>query len=385
MTASFDPICNVPGIEPATVLPLELAALNIDVATKWSEVSVTRGEWNDLCARCADANVFQTFEWYASWWAAFGRHHQLLLLTARNYNRLLGIAPLMIVGAKTRRARITFIGAEHADYQDFLLADDASEVVLDRLLARLLELDFSWRRFELRNVPETSINLKRLMVIAGSNGLLSICRKSCCPTLRIRGNEAHVKRIVDKYSMRRPFIAFKRLGDIRWRTLTNVDEALEYLPKFAAQHADRWRDTNNPSQMQHPDYEVFYQALIRNMIPCGTLDFSVVELNGEPVAFHLGFLYRGRRLWYKPSFSIAHAKWSPGTLLIRFLIENALNSGVDELDFTIGNEPFKQRYANMVRTNVDVTFFKQRIAYNAEKLHRGLRSKVRRFLNITFG
>lgn len=356
--------------------------MDIDLTTDWCDLSVTQTEWNDMLSRCAGATVFQTFEWYASWWSAFGSHYRLFLLTARENDRLVGIAPLMVVGAQRRYGTITFIGAQNADYQDFLIADDATEPILDFFIEKLLELGLMQRRFDLCNVPVTSANLKRLRVIAGAKRLLSINRNSHCPTLRIRGHEHHVRKMLNKYSMRRPANAFKRLGDVQWRTITDVDEALTLFPVFAAQHADRWRGTTNWSRLQEPEYKRFYQALIRNMLPCGMLDFSLVELDGQPIAFHFGFLYRGRRVWYKPSFSVAHAKKSPGMLLIRYLIEHSLDSGIDELDFSIGDEPFKQRFANSERVNVDVSLFGRRISYEAERLHRRLRLATRRLLSL---
>jgi hypothetical protein len=118
-------------------------------------------------------------------------------------------------------------------------------------------------------------------------------------------------------------------------------------------------------------------------LPRGWLSFSVVELDGEPLAFHFGFVYRGRLVWYKPSYNVSFAKYSPGLLLIRFLAEYALAEGIDELDFTIGNEAFKQRFTNAERINCDLVFFRRRIPYWSARIHREIRSAARRAIYPT--
>jgi hypothetical protein len=70
-----------------------------------------------------------------------------------------------------------------------------------------------------------------------------------------------------------------------------------------------------------------------------------------PIAFHLGFEYGARFIWYKPAFSALHAKRSPGEVLLKFLLEDAVARGLAEFDFTVGNDTFKYRFANRVRTN----------------------------------
>jgi CelD/BcsL family acetyltransferase involved in cellulose biosynthesis len=84
----------------------------------------------------------------------------------------------------------------------------------------------------------------------------------------------------------------------------------------------------------------------------------VVEFNDHPIAFHYGFLYNSRLIWYKPSFDINYSKCSPGKVLIKYLIEYAINNGVDELDFTVGDEKFKSHFANEKKKNVQIKIYK---------------------------
>jgi len=77
----------------------------------------------------------------------------------------------------------------------------------------------------------------------------------------------------------------------------------------------------------------------------------VVLFNGAPLAFHFGFEYRRRFIWYKPTFDVQFASRSPGEVLIKFLLEDAIEKKLEEFDFTVGSESFKYRFANRIRFN----------------------------------
>jgi CelD/BcsL family acetyltransferase involved in cellulose biosynthesis len=75
-----------------------------------------------------------------------------------------------------------------------------------------------------------------------------------------------------------------------------------------------------------------------------------VDLNGKPVAFHLGFCYRGEYMWYKPTFDVELARSSPGEVLLRQLLLAALEEGANVFDFGLGDEAFKARFATQVNS-----------------------------------
>jgi CelD/BcsL family acetyltransferase involved in cellulose biosynthesis len=60
-------------------------------------------------------------------------------------------------------------------------------------------------------------------------------------------------------------------------------------------------------------------------------------------------------------------------LLIGLLIEDALKRERREVDFTIGDEQFKSRFANVERANVNLSLYRPGFAYVAGTAARGLR------------
>jgi CelD/BcsL family acetyltransferase involved in cellulose biosynthesis len=94
---------------------------------------------------------------------------------------------------------------------------------------------------------------------------------------------------------------------------------------------------------------------------------------------HFGFEYGGRITWYKPAFDVAYADYSPGEVLMKYLLEYALQRKVAELDFTIGAEPYKYRYANHTGANYAVRVFRQEHAFHLTRLVLNARRLVERF------
>ena len=118
-----------------------------------------------------------------------------------------------------------------------------------------------------------------------------------------------------------------------------------------------------------PAQQLFYRDLIKDTLRHGWLRFDVVLFDGAPLAFHFGFEYQRRFIWYKPAFDVQFAARSPGEVLLKFLLDDAIEKGLEEFDFTVGSEPFKYRFANRTRSNDRIIVFRSAVDY---LFHRGI-------------
>ena len=84
------------------------------------EFSAIAREWHDLHARCDNASPFQSHDWLASWWRAYGKSGRLFVVIVRRNGRLVFAAPLM----STRRLGypvLVPIGGDLSDFTDVLI------------------------------------------------------------------------------------------------------------------------------------------------------------------------------------------------------------------------------------------------------------------------
>jgi CelD/BcsL family acetyltransferase involved in cellulose biosynthesis len=338
------------------------------------------GQWNELVGRNETNSIFQTFEWFDSWWRTFGGEGRLFFLAVRRRQEIIGFATLMLRKRLGLR-QLELVGTGSADYQDFVLPIDKASAM--GAIGRFLRANRRrWDRLHLVNIPDTSSTLGLLLASADDNQLALIEEARVrCPTLIVADDEAAVKKLISKYSMRRPHNWFSRHGSVRFRHVTALEEILAMLPKFFDQHVRRWRAAGKPSLFECAEQRTFYTTLAGALYPSGSLLFSVVEFNDEPIAFHYGFDYSKSVTWYKPSFEIALSKRSPGLLLTQQLIEDTLNRCRRELDFTIGDEPFKSRFANHARLNSHVSVYPNTFVGSIVRALFSARRSLRRALN----
>lgn len=325
------------------------APFRLQVVERLEELPIDGADWNRLVSQSETNTVFQTYEWFASWHEIFGNRQRLWFLLVYGGTQLIGIAPF----ARAARA-VRFASERYADYCD-IIAGPHKEEALRAILQFLANERGIWRTLTLQNLPAHSTTPLLLKRLAPEMGLRFLVRGNVpCPAIALGGSSESHKRLLRKQSLRRPHDFFRRNGRLVFRNVTDVDQALELLPPFFAQHMERWRRERCPSLFLDGDNRRFYQALVRRLLPRGWLTFSVVEYNGHPIAFHLGFDYGDAFLWYKPSFDVRFERRSPGNVMLRFLIEQAIRTGKKEFDFTVGDEAFKRRYSNLVRCNTNI-------------------------------
>lgn len=319
--------------------------------------------------------MFQTFAWNRCWWSAFGAAHELFVVLAYAGAELVGIAPMMISrerGASGRsRRHVRFIGNINgaSDYCDFIV-DPLVPQALPALLDGLTADAGGFHRIDLSHLPGHSPNRKRILEYFEGRGEKVMVQFEADAPVRILGDRQADLKAANKSSLKRHTRFFEKSGELRFHQCQDADEVLRFLDGFFEQHRSRRAQTGSPSQFLDPAQQSFYRQLVRQAFGQGWLRFDAVLFNGTPLAFHFGFEYRRRFIWYKPTFDVQFASRSPGEVLIKFLLEDAIRRGLQEFDFTVGAEAFKYRFANLTRSNVRVTVFHSSADY---WMYRGLR------------
>lgn len=318
--------------------------------------------WNALTAGSPTSSIFQTYQWMSSWEKIFKGKHQPWYVCAKDASGITGVGPLMMTRNALGRRVLRFLGDERADYCDFLSRGDSGEA-LRGVFEKIFSVSDQWDAIELNSIPSRSSTISHVEDICHRSGYYLLQRNLYrSPVVIIKGHKDEVSKMLHKAALRRRQNYFQRTGVLTFKTLTGQD-VLPYLDRFFEQHIGRWANTPTPSLFLDERNRDFYRELAITMSDRKWLVLSVVEFDGQPLAMHYGFNRNGRFLWYKPSFDSVHAKHSPGLVLLKYLMEYAITHECDEFDFTIGDEPFKSRFANQVRTTVQLLIYKDSLSY----------------------
>ncbi|MHB8534204.1 MAG: GNAT family N-acetyltransferase [Sulfuricaulis sp.] len=326
--------------------------LECRVLTDFAELEVLSTDWTRLQTATGKGEIFQHFDWTAVWWKSFGKDHRFFTLIVLRKERIVGILPLALIGRRLR-----FLGYNVSDYNHFLAEPGEADAALERCLDTLRGHAGEWDEIQLENVPESSLLAESL------RHLPRVWQRSIvatpgdpCPTMLLTENKHEVlKSSMDK--LKRAVNRLRRANVLIFRHIEDPAEMAAHLPQFFKQHIRRSAMAGRRSGFLDHDYVSFYGNLLDRVGVDKVIRFSVLELGGQPVAYHFGLQYQGKYLWYKPSFDIDLWDLAPGQGMLWHLFEHQQTAGIEEFDFGRGDEAFKYRFSNHVRRNLNFTVY----------------------------
>lgn len=322
--------------------------------------------WNALLDKCEINTVFQTYQWLHCWWRTFRKEYQAIILLAKRDNKLVGVAPLIKYHARINGRTeqiVSFMGSpsHSADYCGFIFPRGES-AVLEAFL-QYLSHDTKWSLLNLSDIPSSSQQLQQIGQFFNRKNFLCCQQKLYdAPTLILSDKENNQK-LIRKKSLVRHHNYFKRTGKLELRHFRTTEEAKKTLPLFFEQNCTCRQANNAPAAFHSQQQQLFAYYLTEELSATNWLDFSALYYNDCPIAFHLGFRYSNRFVWYQPCYDHHYSKHSPGEVLLKILLEKAIADNLEEFDFTVGSEQYKYRFANLIRSNSRVRIYRSSISY----------------------
>lgn len=360
--------------EPRTTGEAGAPALGVEVLESIEAVGALQGEWDALFARCTDRNPFLGFDWAISWLGSVGASVRPLVIVVREEARVRAIAPLCVNESRV----LTFIGYPQSDYADFILDRDADPAsVLELVLAEVFSRRASWRVAVLDQLGEerSSVSALREALIRGGYPF-RYEKGDACAAMDLGDPKAATKQY-SKSNMSNYINWYRRNGDFRFEVIEDEAVALDRLESLFEQHIERWNGTSTPSSFLRAGMKEFYRDFFRRMHPKGHVRICALRLDEGFLALYLYFELDGVMYMYKPTYNREYSKRSPGQVILRLLLDVALERGVREMDFTRGDEGYKHRFTNLTRQNGRVTVYADRWALRrATLVHDLMHTKV---------
>ena len=316
--------------------------------------------WNALVRRNKTNTVYQTYEWHRCWLHAFGAEAQALVLLAEEDGNLVGIAPLVLSEPRVlgrRRKVVEFIGASIYTPCDFIL-DDRSPGALPAMLQWLLEHRHLWSLLLLTSCPNEG-RLARVSERLACEGMRSHQHAITQASNLTLGDREADRKVLRKRTIRENQSKLRRLGDLQWIQCTDPLQILGYLDTLFRLHVQRWEGTATPSQFLEAPYVAFHRELVAAMAPAGWPRLSALLLDGEPIGLWLYFDYDHQRYLFRTTYDARWSRYSPGLVALQYLLEEAIEKQIAEVDFGTGHEGYKSRFRNQV-----VPYYELRVSRN---------------------
>ena len=302
-------------------------------------------EYAELFLR-SQATAFQHPLWLDRLYARLAPHvgAQPLIITVRSRSdgRLAMVLPLL----RQRRGAMRVV-----EFADLRVSDYASPVCDEFTFARILhdrsaceaigqEL-MPYDLVRIQKMTDGSMALERLLDlkprVAMKMNAYAVPLGAPFSQWRTDNIESSYRKELDKKGRQ-----LQRKGQVRFECSTDPDAIKTTFHAIREYRRSRFQDED---LLQSPPYFEFYVEMAIRGADAGLSRTYALFLDGRPIAGVFGLIHKGEFLVILGGFDLAgYKKQSIGSLVFEEIARDCIERGDVSLDFTIGDEPYKQLF-----------------------------------------
>ena len=317
----------------------------------FSEISET--DWNALVGESITDTPFSRHEYLSEWWKTLGggewKQAKLVLVSARENDQLVGIAPLFIAEYDGQQALMLVGSIEISDYLDLIVREADLPRFLPGLLDFLVSHDAGkWSAVDWYNLPNSSPTLAALKGESerrGWNYHEEIYRPT--PRIPLNGSFDEYLSRVDKKQRHEIRRKMRRAAESEKNVRFHVIDQTADIESETSAFFDLMVQDPNKEQFLHPEMREQMTITIRNAFERGYLWLAFLEVDGSKAAASLNFDYKNKLWGYNSGVGREHMELSPGWVLLAQVIQWCAENGRTEFDFMRGDEDYKYRFGGV--------------------------------------
>lgn len=288
--------------------------------------------WERILPTCSTNTVFVTPWWQRVWWDNFADGNELQILSVRDADETIGIAPLMSVGD-----RLTFAGDKDLfDYFDFLVPQGNEERFYSKMFDHIAGID--WRILDLPSLPKDSPTLVHLPRLARERGLLvEMEEEETTPVAYLPGSwEEYLAslRKKDRHELRRKLRRLEAADSPRQYDCYSLSCMQDFFRLLRLSRRDK-------EEFLTPERERFFSEIAQELSDRDQFKLYFLEVDGERVAGCICFDYGDSYLLYNSGYDPGYSRLSVGLLNKALSLQTAIEEGRRSFNFLKGNERYK--------------------------------------------
>jgi len=323
--------------------------MQFEIITDFDQIQET--EWDGLLSNSSFDSPFLRYGYQRAWWGYKGGGEwpraELRVITARQDGTLTGIAPLF-VGEKDGKKEMLFIGSiEISDYLDFIVQPENAKAFIFGVLDLIADnQDMFPPDLRLVNLPDASPSGEILKAVRRQDGWdIQISNAYHTPKIPLTEDWDTYLAGIDK----------KQRHEIR-RKIRRAEGAEEdqvgwYITDLESSYpadGDAFLGLMDNDEAKAKFLEAPMRDQMREIMDwaanSGYLQLSFLTVNGKKAAGYLCLDY-GDRIWvYNSGYAPGFRYYSPGWVLLGYLIQKAIADGKRYFDFMRGDEEYKYRF-----------------------------------------
>jgi CelD/BcsL family acetyltransferase involved in cellulose biosynthesis len=338
--------------------------VKVDVVTRHEDFVKLKPAWDSVLEKSAGNDVFLTFEWFDTWWLAFGKAKCPMVIVVKNGHDVAGIAPLAICRTRFMGLPVRMIGFmenDNSPHCDFILSRSPVNSIYS-IVRYLKRSTVNWDLICLRNIPKSSATcavladtLKRnRMLFAVEEGLHSPFIEIDRDWQTYFGSRSWKFRKVLRNKLNR----MKRLGHYEIQEIDQVDDPRKVLDSIFGVSRNSWKGRCRKDVSGIREVRRFFEVLSEIAAQRHWLKIWLMSVNGQPVAYEYHLKYKQREHALRGDFDERCRNNHPGSVLDAHIVERLFENGLEEYDMGGGNDYYKRRWTSTVREHCTFAIFK---------------------------
>ena len=323
-----------------------------------------KNAWDGILESKKHYHPFFDHDWFKLWVDHFLDGHKLLVLTYKENDRAKAICPFLIknikfMGIQVREIELT--GNIYSPVRNFILGDLSSTEREGFLLSifKYLRTSVKWDIADLSSLPEEDFDLPCLIRVLNKLGLKS--REYFCfgnwylDEINFSGDE-YIQSLTTNIrgNLKRYGGKLKKMGNVEFVIVTSANnEKIDY-------YMDLYYQVYNNSWKTSEMDPTFHKDLAKLANGKGWLRLGFLFFNQTPIATQFWLVSKDVAYILKLAYDENFEKFRPGMILSSEMMKYVINvDKVREVDYLIGDEPYKKDWTPKRRERKGVIIFNQ--------------------------
>ncbi|MBD3384813.1 GNAT family N-acetyltransferase [candidate division KSB1 bacterium] len=300
-------------------------------------------EWTTLLETSEINDIFLTWEWLYSWWTVRASNSTLHIIVIREENRLVGIAPLMLVkrGIAALRCRTLMnLGGDDADVAGFITRQQRPDI-FKAIADYLLQTRKHWDILSIHDIPRFGFDRRLFRSFFPQNRFHFFSIESSQYSLQTNSSWDEFHRSLSKNlrkDLRKKIKRLQALGKVEFQRFRGKAVTRRHLDTVFQIQSRSYR----PQLLQHRLTQKFHLNLMNAIKEHGWLDVSFLLLDEMPIAYRYGFGYQNRYEDWITGFDNRFFAYSCGKILLMNLIRDCFEDDTALFHFLRGEEEYKK-------------------------------------------
>lgn len=313
-------------------------------------LKASQADWDRLLLLGRLPSPFCSLDFIEPWLGLYVGEYEPMVIGLFENGKAKGFMPLALRKAGFLGNRVLNYCASrelYSDHLDIISSEEDSPACLEAVMEFLNGENISWEELDISLVSSGSA----LFSLASADRRWEAKERSVAPYIDLSsGFDGYMSGFNNKhrYTLRKKA---RRLSEEGFSYKACPSDDIEAgITSLFELHRLRAASKGIESTFNGERLVALHKAAAKSFDAKGRLWLKFLERDGQKIAAFYGFETGGRLFYYQFGIDPEWEPWSPGTVLMHKVIEEAFSKGLREFDFLRGAESYKDDWANGKRT-----------------------------------